>query len=66
MGVRLSPTVLFRNICGVVCVCVTEDMLIYEGGACWVGERGHRHDRYARPAKGRAVARAAEGRDRVR
>lgn len=38
--------------CARVCVCEMEDMLIYEGGRRWVGERIHRHDRYARPARG--------------
>lgn len=45
---RLSPTGLFRNIGGVVCM--TEHVFIYgEGGR--VGERGHRHNRHRTPGQ---------------
>lgn len=47
-GVRLSPTGLFRNIGGVVCM--TAQMLI-DGGGSWVGGREHRHNRHRTPGQ---------------
>lgn len=59
-GVRLSPTGLFRNIGGMVCM--TEHMLILERVVRW-GGREHRHNRHCTPGQrgGRAhVVRKAE------
>lgn len=70
-GVRLSPTVLFRNICGAACVCgVTEHDVDLRGVVValeGVGDTQARHA-LARPARVRGgrmhVVRRAECRVR--
>lgn len=49
-GVRLSPTGLFRNIGGMVCM--TEHMLILERVVRWGGEGNTGTTGTARPARG--------------